>query len=141
MSSIRKATIPALDALGEDGLMTFWSVYNRSGPRLASHLFGEKFPGYTKAAMDLGHYASNRATAMACERRGDPDAAEMYDGIASRIAAKLPAPAQNVTLPPQTLEAIRHAVRGERMQTERAILKKVKEGSSRPSLPPGTTRG
>lgn len=79
MSQIRKLTLPTLDALGEDGLMTFWSVYHRAGPKLASHLFGEKFPKYTTAAMDLAHYASNRATAMQCEKRGDEHGAEVAE--------------------------------------------------------------
>lgn len=115
--------IPALDALGEDGLMTFWSVYQRSGPRLAQHLFGRKFPGFTNVAGSLGGYASNRATAMHCEREGDAHGAEIYNGIADGIARRLSAEAREITLPEQTLEAIRNAVRGERFQTERAILK------------------
>jgi hypothetical protein len=116
-------TVPALDALGEEGLMFFWSVYHRAGPRLAQHLFGEKFPKFTNAASSLASYASNKATALACAKRGDDQGADMYNGIADRIAQKLPARARDIVLPEQTLEAIRNAITGERMQTERAILK------------------
>ncbi len=121
-------TIPDLDSLGQDGLMTFWHVYHRAGPRLAQHLFGKKFPNYTRAASSLAGYASNRATAMSCAARGDQSGAEMYNGIADRIARDLPAEALEIAgrpgmLPAQTREAIKHAVTGERFQTERAILK------------------
>ncbi len=115
--------IPELDSLGEDGLMTFWSVYHRAGPNLAQHLFGKRFPGFTRAAGSLAGYASNRATAMSCAGRGDAHGAEVYNSIADGIARRLPAEARDFVLPAQTKEAIRNAVRGERYQTERAILK------------------
>lgn len=116
-------TIPELDSLGEDGLMTFWSVYQRSGPNLAQHLFGERFPGFTNAASSLAGYASNRATAMMCAARGDASGAEAYNSIAAGIVRRLPAQARAVKLTEQTREAIRNAVTGERFKTERAILK------------------
>lgn len=121
-----RTSIPALDSLGEDGLMTFWYVYQRSGPKLARHLFGEKFAGYTNAASSLAGYASNRATAMACARRGDKQAAELYDSIADGIAKRLPAQARHVSLPPQTIEAIRDHKRGERYPTVKAILRELR---------------
>jgi hypothetical protein len=116
-------TIPQLDALGEDGLMTFWAVYHRAGPKLAEHLFGTRFPGFTTAAGSLAGYASNKAAAIACARRGDQHGADVYNGIAAGIARRLPAQAHNVELPAQTVSAIRNAVRGEAGKTARAILK------------------
>lgn len=103
--------------------MTFWSVYHRAEPRLAEHLFGTRFPRFTNAAQKLANYASNRATAMMCAGRGDQSGADMYNSIADRIARELPPEARGITLPEQTREAIRNAVPGERMRTERAILK------------------
>lgn len=122
-AGMRSATIAELDALGSDGLMTFWSVYHRAGPRLAEHLFGRRFPNYTKAAGSLAGYASNRATAMTCAARGDRDAAEMYNGIADRIARELPQEAREMPGMSAVREALKTAVTGERMKTERAILK------------------
>lgn len=117
------ASIPALDALGEDGLMTFWSVYHVAGPKLAEHLFGRRFPGFTNAARALANYASNKATAMACARRGDANGVAVYEHGAKLSFDRLPEEARSVVLPAQTREAIANAVRGERYQTERAILK------------------
>ena len=116
-------TLPQLDSLGEDGLMTFWHVYHRAGPNLALHLFGERFPGYTTAAGSLAGYASNRATAMVCAARGDEHAADVYNSIASNIAKRLPAQARNVILTDHIRAAIRDYERGERYRTEKAILK------------------
>lgn len=116
-------TIPALDSLGEDGLMSFWAVYHRTGPTLAEHLFGKRFPGFTTVASSMAGYASNRATAMMCEKRGDASGAALYNSIAYGIARRLPPWVREITLPAQARDAILNHVAGEAYRTRRAILK------------------
>lgn len=83
-------TIPNLDAMTADELMSFWGRY-RFGERAAcAELIGDKRKGYTLLAGNLGAYAINKATAMACRVRGDIPAALIYEKICDHIYDDLP---------------------------------------------------
>ena len=120
--------IPDLDAMSEDELMTFWSVYHRAGPKLAEQLFGRRFKDFTNAASALANYASNRATAMACARRGDEHGKEIYEHAMRLSFDRLPREAFEIAghpgwLSAHTREALKRAVRGERHATVKDILR------------------
>jgi hypothetical protein len=80
-----------LDGMNEDELWAIWGRTNSVRPiAFARQLFPLAPKGYVRATKDLGHYASNKATAMMCRRQGAIQSASMYEGIADRIYAKLP---------------------------------------------------
>lgn len=81
-----------LDAMSREELLSFW-MKHQSG-RNYRELFPEGGKGSKKAAGDLANYASNKATAMSCRVSGDIERAMMYESIADRIYAVLPAFAQ-----------------------------------------------
>jgi hypothetical protein len=80
-----------LDGMNEEDLWAFWKKTNSVRPiSFARQLFALAPKGYVRATKDLGHYASNKATAMMCRRQGAIQSALQYEGIADRIYAKLP---------------------------------------------------
>jgi hypothetical protein len=80
-----------LDSLEAAELMAFWGRTNSVRPlSFARELFPSKPAGYVAATKSLGHYASNKATAIDCRLRGDIQAALMYEEIADRIYSELP---------------------------------------------------
>ncbi len=86
--------VPNLDAMAEDDLMSFWSRYARPSRKDAESLIGDRRRGFTTLAGRLAGYASNKATAMACRRRGDIQAALIYEHICDSIYERLPADLQ-----------------------------------------------
>lgn len=84
-------TVPNLDAMSADDLMSFWATHQRGCNRAALGLSG---PNSVNTTGDLACYASNKATAISCRLRGDINAATMYEGIADRIYQRLPAAAR-----------------------------------------------
>lgn len=73
-------------------LMSFWARTNSVRPiAFAKQLFPNREKGYVAATKSLGHYASNKATAIDCRLRGDIPAALMYESICDRIYRELPA--------------------------------------------------
>lgn len=78
-----------LDAMAPDDLMKFWSKHAR-GHHYAL-LFPGKPLGCLRATADLANYASNKATAIECRKRGDVQTALEYEGICERIYKHLPA--------------------------------------------------
>ncbi len=87
---VAQADVPNLDAMSEDELMAFWMRYqNRQRRKDAFALVGGG-PNYTNWAARLGGYAANKATAMSCRKRGDIQAALIYEKICDLIYDKLP---------------------------------------------------
>ena len=83
--------VPNLDAMTEDALMKFWLRYQNNQTRDdAAALIGDRRSGYTNIAARLGAYAANKATAMASRKRGDIQAALVYERIADDIYNRLP---------------------------------------------------
>jgi len=86
------SNVPNLDAMDPKALLEFWFTTNRVRPiRTARAIFPACPQEYVRATKDLGHYASNKATAMHCRMRGDISTASMYEDICERIYQKLPA--------------------------------------------------
>lgn len=83
-----QSNVPNLDAEEATALLIFWNRHQ--GGRNARDLFPEGGKGTLRATADLANYASNKATAMQCRRRGDITAALMYEDIADRIYNDLP---------------------------------------------------
>lgn len=83
--------VPNLDAMDETELRQIWLKFSHRSRNTARELFPAKPKGFVVAMESLGHYAMNKATAMACRRRGDIENATMYEGIAQRIYNRLPA--------------------------------------------------
>lgn len=81
------ATVPNLDAMTADELMTFWVEHQRGRGRARLGLHGR---GSVNATADLANYASNKATAISCRLRGDITAATVYETIADNIYERLP---------------------------------------------------
>ncbi len=82
---------PNLDATESgDGLFNFWRATNSNPVICARMMFPECPKGYVSATQDLGHYAANRSTAMACRKRGDINAALNYERITDIIYERLP---------------------------------------------------
>ena len=79
---------PNLDCETAEDLMTFWSRHQRG--RKAKDLFPDGGKGTRKATGDLAAYAANKATAMSCRKRGDIQAAVIYEGICDTIYNDLP---------------------------------------------------
>lgn len=88
MPSTIQANVPNLDAEESDALMDFWARHQRG--RHVKVLFPEGGRGTVSATAELANYASNKATAISCRKRGDILAAKMYEDIADRIYARLP---------------------------------------------------
>lgn len=85
------SNVPNLDAMTSEDLRAFWLSTNGVRPiRKARELFPARPTAYVSTTKDLGHYASNKATAMECRLRGTIDAASMYEDICERIYQKLP---------------------------------------------------
>ena len=81
-----------LDCMEHTELMAFWSTTNSVRPiKAAREAFPSRPKGYVTAFKNLGHYASNKATAIACRHNGSIDRALMYEKIADRIYSELPA--------------------------------------------------
>lgn len=77
-----------LDCENEDDLWEFWRKH--LGGRRYKELFPEGGRNTRVATRDLANYAANKATAMACRRRGDIDTASWYECICENIYSKLP---------------------------------------------------
>ncbi len=91
LTSLDAPGAPNLDAQTEDWLMSFWHVATTTEPvRLARILFPDRPKGYVTATRDLGHYASNKATAQRCRLAGRIERALCYEDIADGIYANLP---------------------------------------------------
>jgi hypothetical protein len=84
-----KTGVPNLDAMDADELMDFWAEHQHGHRYL--DLFPRGGPGTRSATSGLAHYAANKAAAIGCRTRGEIETALMYEGIADRIYAKLPA--------------------------------------------------
>jgi hypothetical protein len=83
-----------LDAMTENDLMKLWHDIHVHPVKMARQLFPKqaagKVKGYVSAAETLGAYASNKATAMACRKRGDIQAALIYEKTCDMIYDDLP---------------------------------------------------
>lgn len=83
------------DGYTQEELMTFWAITASSYGRpiiVARQLFPGRPRGYVRATLDLARYASNKATAMGCRRRGEISAALVCENICDRIYSRyLPA--------------------------------------------------
>lgn len=84
------STVPNLDCMPHDDLMTFWSRYHRATRKDAQALIGDNRKGYTGLAADLANYACNKATAVSCRLRGDITAAQLYETVCENIYTRLP---------------------------------------------------
>ena len=83
------AEIPNFDCIDDETeLMNFWRKH-QSG-RAYRELFRIGGRGTKRATADLANYASNRATAIQCRRRGDINGALLYESICDRIYSSLP---------------------------------------------------
>lgn len=71
--------VPNLDGMSEDDLWAFWNRYRRPSRKDAERLIGDRRKGFTIIAMNLAHYACNRAVAMSCRAKGHIQAAEIYE--------------------------------------------------------------
>lgn len=79
-----------LSAMDERRLMQFWLCSYYFPRVLGAFLFPDRPRGYQSAAGELGGYASNRATALACSDR--PEVAAGYQRIADDLCRdRLPA--------------------------------------------------
>ena len=84
-------TIPNLDAMEPEELMAFWNKYQNIGRRKdCEALIGDRRPGFTIIAANLGAYAANKATAISCRKKGEITGAEVYEKICDLIYEKLP---------------------------------------------------
>lgn len=80
------------DAMALEDLVTFAQSLESGTTRThASRVVGDRRPGYTTIARNIGHYARNKSVAMQCRARGDIQAAQIYETICDRIYAALPA--------------------------------------------------
>jgi hypothetical protein len=79
-----------LDCEDEKDLMEFWFLAHSCPVKVARRVFPAKPAFYVQASNDLAAYASNKATAMSCRRRGDITAAQLYESICDRVYAELP---------------------------------------------------
>lgn len=80
-----------LDSESIQDLWEFWKRTNSVRPiAFAKQLFPNREKGYVRATKNLGHYASNKATAMQCRLDGKTDTAIMYEKICDRIYNELP---------------------------------------------------
>ncbi len=84
-------TIPNLTDMTSEELMAFWKRYARPSRKDAEALIGDRRRGFTTLCGSLAGYASNLATAKTCRAKGDVRAAEVSEGIAGSIYARLPA--------------------------------------------------
>ena len=82
---------PNLDAMEDDDCLTFWHKVYCNPVRTARELFEDSPPKYVRATRNLGAYAANIGTAKACRKRGDVQAALIYERIADDIYQDLPA--------------------------------------------------
>ena len=81
-----------LDCMEHTELMAFWSTTNSVRPiKAAREAFPSRPKGYVTAFKNLGHYASNKATAINCRLQGKINVALMYERIANHIYSELPA--------------------------------------------------
>ena len=79
------------DAMTIEELWQIWQRSNSVRPiRFAREMFPTKPAGYVRAARDLGHYVSNKATAMRCRLAGQIQTAVAYEDICDRIYNQLP---------------------------------------------------
>ena len=83
-------SVPNLDAMPEDELMAFWKRYHRSSRNDAEQLIGDRRRGFTVIAATLANYACNKSVAMTCRRKGDIQAALIYERIADLCYDRLP---------------------------------------------------
>jgi hypothetical protein len=80
-----------LDSETSEDLMHFWQRTNSVRPiSFAKQLFPTIPKGFIAATKNLGHYASNKATAQNLRLRGDVQTAMMYENICDRIYNELP---------------------------------------------------
>lgn len=79
-----------MDAIPQDDLMMIWHGIYCHPVRMARILFPDRPKGYVRATCDMGHYASNKATAMGCRLRGEINSALTYEGICESIYSRLP---------------------------------------------------
>ncbi len=79
-----------LDSESPESLWSFWKRTNSVRPiAFAKQLFPDRPKGYVRATKMLGHYASNKATAIICRLRGD-NTALIYESICDRVYEDLP---------------------------------------------------
>lgn len=81
--------VPNFDGMTSNELWDFWKKYHRARRKDAEKLVGRR-KGFTRIAAQLAAYASNKATAMDCRRRGDITAAQVYETICNNIYDRLP---------------------------------------------------
>lgn len=79
-----------LDGMSADDCMAVWAAIHVRPVVCARVLFPDDPKGARKVACQLGHYASNKATAMRCRERGDIQAAQVYERICEGIYSALP---------------------------------------------------
>jgi len=77
-----------LDCMESDDLMAFWMKHQRG--RGYRTFFPNGGKGTKTATGDLAAYAANKATAQTCRKRGDIQAAMIYETICDNIYNDLP---------------------------------------------------
>jgi len=74
----------------QEKLMDVWAAIH-FWPRVSAKvLFPHKMKGYVSTTVNIGHYASNKATAMRCRKEGNIKSALIYEQICERVYNNLP---------------------------------------------------
>jgi hypothetical protein len=71
-------------------LFAFWNRYQHATKANRLELFGRTGKGTVTACRAVANYASNKATAMQCRKRGHIQTALQYENIADKIYNTLP---------------------------------------------------
>ena len=82
--------LPNIDAIQDP--KELWELYRRftNMKRKDTEALIGRFPGYTRAIRDVGHYCANKATAVSCRTKGKIQTALTYEAICDRIYDSLP---------------------------------------------------
>lgn len=83
-------TVPNFDAMTPQDLLTFYEKYKSRNRALAELLVGDTRAGYLALCQGLANYASNKAAAMGCRKRGDIIGARIYEKVCDDIYDRLP---------------------------------------------------
>lgn len=83
-------SVPNLDGMSKDELMSFWAGINKHPKQRAKELFPTMPNGYVKTTKHLASYAANKSAAIHCRLTGAIKGAICYEGICERIYSSLP---------------------------------------------------
>lgn len=79
-----------MESQDREALHLFWYKTHQHPVKTARKLFPTRPRGYVTATVDLGHYASNKSTAIQCRLTGNIQAALVYEKICETIYKILP---------------------------------------------------